>query len=146
MTTEKTIAFAADHAGFELKNKLKTASEQDGWTAVDFGTNAPDSVDYPDFAKAAAAAIVDGRAWFGVFICGSGTGMAISSNKVPGIRAANCWSVEIARLAREHNDANVLCIPARFISEADALAMMQVFLKTKFAGGHHAVRVEKIEY
>lgn len=149
MTPEKNnskiIAFAADHAGFELKNKLKAAAGQGGFAVLDFGTDGAASVDYPDFAHVSASAIADGRAQLGVFVCGSGTGMAISANKTPGIRAANCWSVDIARLAREHNDANVLCIPSRFVTEPEALAMMQIFLQTEFAGGRHAARVGKIE-
>jgi len=103
------------------------------------------SVDYPDLAHPAAAAVANGRARFGVLVCGSGTGMTIAANKTPGVRAANCWTAEIARLAREHNDANVLCIPARFVSEADAMAIMQAFFETQFAGGRHAARVGKLE-
>ena len=141
----RTIAFAADHAGYELKNQLCVLAEQDGFAVLDFGTNAPDSVDYPDFSRPAAAAVADGRAQFGVLVCGSGTGMMISANKIHGIRAANCWTPEIALLAREHNNANVLCIPARFVSAEEAAVMMQVFLSTEFAGGRHAVRVGKIE-
>jgi len=146
MTENTTIAFAADHAGFELKNKLiAVADELKNWTALDFGTDGAASVDYPDLARPAAAAVASGRARFGVLVCGSGTGMTIAANKTPGVRAANCWTAEIARLAREHNDANVLCIPARFVSEAEATAMMQAFFETQFAGGRHAARVGKLE-
>jgi len=145
MTFQNTIAFAADHAGVELKDHLRAVAEQHGFAVLDLGTHNPDSVDYPDYAQAAGQAIVDGHAGLGVFVCGSGTGMAISANKVPGIRAANCWNIEIARLAREHNDANVLCIPARFVSAADADRILQTFVQTKFAGGRHAIRVHKIE-
>lgn len=145
MTIQNTIAFAADHAGVELKDHLRAMAEQQGFSVLDLGTHMLDSVDYPDYAQAAGQAIVDGHAGLGVLICGSGTGMAISANKLPGIRAANCWNMEIARLAREHNDANVLCIPARFVSSADASEIMQTFLNTQFAGGRHAMRVNKIE-
>lgn len=146
MTEHNTIAFAADHAGFELKNKLILAAGQvKNWTALDFGTDGAASVDYPDLARPAAAAVANGQARFGVLVCGSGTGMTIAANKTPGVRAANCWTAEIARLAREHNDANVLCIPARFVSEADAIAIMQAFFEAQFAGGRHATRVGKLE-
>lgn len=145
MTIQNTIAFAADHAGVELKDHLCAVAKQHGFSALDLGARMLDKVDYPDYAQAAGQAIVDGHAGLGVLICGSGTGMAISANKLPGIRAANCWNIEIARLAREHNDANVLCIPARFVSSADASQIMQTFLRTKFAGGRHAIRVNKIE-
>ena len=145
MAVQNTIVFAADHAGVELKDYLRAVAAQHGFPVLDLGTHRPDSVDYPDYAQAAGQAIVDGHAGLGVLICGSGTGMAISANKLPGIRAANCWNIEIARLAREHNDANVLCIPARFVSSADAVQIMQTFLHTLFAGGRHASRVNKIE-
>jgi len=145
MTAQNTIAFAADHAGVELKDHLRALAEQQGFSVLDLGAHVLDSVDYPDYAQAAAEAIVDGRAGLGVLICGSGTGMAISANKIPGIRAANCWTIEIAHLAREHNDANVLCIPARFVSVAEAAEIMRTFLHTKFAGGRHEIRVNKIE-
>jgi len=146
MTENNTIAFAADHAGFELKNKLVAAAGQvTNWTVLDFGTDGAASVDYADLARPAATAVANGRARFGVLVCGSGTGMTIAANKTPGVRAANCWTAEIARLAREHNDANVLCIPARFVSEGEAMAMMQAFFETQFAGGRHAARVGKLE-
>lgn len=145
MTVQNTIAFAADHAGVELKDHLRALAEQHGFSVLDLGPHTPDSVDYPDYAQAAGQAIVEGQAGLGVLICGPGTGMAISANKLPGIRAANCWNREIARLAREHNDANVLCIPARFVSSADASQILQTFLHTHFAGGRHAMRVNKIE-
>lgn len=150
MTIQNTIAFAADHAGVEmklarsklrgidiphrLKDHLCAVAKQHGFSTLDLGARMLDKVDYPDYAQTAGQAIVDGHAGLGVLICGSGTGMAISANKLPGIRAANCWNIEIARLAREHNDANVLCIPARFVSSADASQIMQTFLHTKFAG------------
>ena len=145
MTKKLKLVFAADHAGYELKNHLRDLAEKQGYVVSDVGTHAADSVDYPDYAHQAAAAIIGGQADLGIFVCGSGTGMAISANKNQGIRAANCWSAEIARLAREHNNANVLCIPARFVSPADAEAMMQLFLAAEFASGRHATRVSKIE-
>ena len=145
MTVQNTIVFAADHAGVELKDQLRAVAEQHGFSVLDLGAHRLESVDYPDYAQAAGQAIVEGHAGLGVLICGSGTGMAISANKLPGIRAANCWNIEIARLAREHNNANVLCLPARFVSAADASQIMQTFLQTHFAGGRHAIRVNKIE-
>ncbi len=139
------IVFAADHAGYELKNRLRETVEEMGLQVFDYGTHGADSVDYPDFAQVAGQAIVTGDTELGIFVCGTGTGMAISANKIPGIRAANAWSPDIARLAREHNDANVLCIPARFVSEAEAIAIVKAFLSAQFEGGRHAARVGKIE-
>lgn len=139
------LAFAADHAGVELKNTLKVLAEKAGHSVRDFGTNTTDSVDYPDFAHQAAQSVICGESDLGIFVCGSGTGMAISANKNKGIRAANCWAPEIASLARQHNNANVLCVPARFISEAEARAVFEAFLTAEFEGGRHQNRVNKIE-
>jgi ribose 5-phosphate isomerase B len=145
MTEKLKLVFAADHAGYELKNQLRDAAEKQGYVVSDVGTHAADSVDYPDYAHRGAEAIIGGQADLGIFVCGSGTGMAISANKTQGVRAANAWSAEIAKLAREHNDANVLCIPGRFMSPADAEAIMQAFLSAEFQAGRHATRVGKIE-
>jgi ribose 5-phosphate isomerase B len=139
------LVFAADHAGVGLKDKLVTFARGLGHEVQDCGTQGDASVDYPDFAHQATRVVAAGQADFGILCCGSGTGMAISANKTPGIRAANCWEAEIAQLARSHNDANVLCLPARFVSESDARAMVQTFLATAFEGGRHAGRVGKIE-
>lgn len=139
------LAFAADHAGVELKDTLKVFAEEKGFAVQDFGTNGSESVDYPDYAHLAAKAVITGDANFGIFVCGSGTGMAISANKTPGIRAANCWLPEIASLARQHNNANVLCIPARFVSVDEGKAIFDAFLSAEFEGGRHQNRVNKIE-
>ena len=140
----KPIAIGADHAGFDYKSKLLDLLKSKGYTVKDFGTSSADSVDYPDFAHPVANAVERGIAAFGILICGSANGVAITANKHQGIRAAICWQSELAQLARQHNDANVICIPARFVSEADAEEMVQLFLTTAFEGGRHQKRVEKI--
>jgi ribose 5-phosphate isomerase B len=141
-----SIAIGSDHAGFECKESIKTAlkTANEGFALVDVGTHSADSVDYPDFAHQVAAQVESGEVEMGVVICGSGNGVCITANKHKGIRAALCWSVEIAALARQHNDANVLCIPARFVSHETALQMVQTFMNTAFEGGRHQKRIEKI--
>ncbi|SDK71342.1 ribose 5-phosphate isomerase B [Catalinimonas alkaloidigena] len=138
------IAIGADHAGFALKEKVVALLNERHLEVVDKGTYSEDSVDYPDFAHPVASAVEDGAVELGVLICGTGNGVAIAANKHQGIRAALCWTSEIAALTRQHNDANVLCIPARFVSEATALEMVQTFLDTAFEGGRHARRIGKI--
>ena len=140
----KPIAIGADHAGFDYKSKLVDLLKSKGYTVNDLGTSSSDSVDYPDFAHPVANAVEGGMAAFGILICGSANGVAITANKHQGIRAAICWQSELAQLARQHNNANVICIPARFVSEADAEEMVQLFLTTAFDGGRHQKRVEKI--
>ena len=143
MASEKLIiAVGADHAGYEYKQLLKGFLTE--VEVKDFGTHSPDSVDYPDFAHPVSEAVENGRAEFGILVCGSANGVAITANKHQGIRAAICWNEEIAELARLHNNANVLCIPARFVSEEEAKAITQKFLNTQFEGGRHANRVNKI--
>jgi ribose 5-phosphate isomerase B len=143
MTSEKiTIAIGADHAGYEYKELLKEHLQQ--LELKDFGTNSPDSVDYPDFAHPVANAVEKGEAQLGILVCGSANGVAITANKHQGIRAAICWTEELAELARQHNNANVLCIPARFVSPDLAKAIAQKFLNTSFEGGRHENRVNKI--
>jgi len=140
--TKLKIAIGADHAGFEYKEVLKeylTAHE-----IKDFGTFSLDSVDYPDFAHPVAEAVESKAFDFGILICGSANGVAITANKHQHIRAAICWENELASLARRHNDANILCIPARFISTYLAKEMADTFLSTAFEGGRHANRVDKI--
>lgn len=141
-----SIAIGSDHAGFECKESIKTAlkTANEGFALVDVGTHSADSVDYPDFAHQVATQVESGEVEMGVVICGSGNGVCITANKHKGIRAALCWSVEIAALARQHNDANVLCIPARFVSHETALQMVQTFMNTAFEGGRHQKRIEKI--
>ncbi len=141
-TKPMRIAFGADHAGFAYKQTLLSHLSQN--ELKDFGAYSTDSVDYPDFAHPVALAVESGEYDLGILICGSANGVAMAANKHQGIRAAICWTVELAVLARTHNNANVLCLPARFISEADAQAICDAFLQTDFEGGRHANRVHKI--
>lgn len=140
----KTIALGADHAGYQYKEQIRTYLESEGYSILDFGTSSDESVDYPDFIHPAALAIERGEADFGIVICGTGNGVAITANKHQGIRAALCWTPELAALARQHNDANILALPARFISIGESLQMVKVFLDTPFEGGRHLRRVGKI--
>lgn len=139
-----TIAIGSDHAGFAYKDKIKSSLNRLGYEVIDKGTYGESSVDYPDFAHPVASAVENGEARFGVLICGSGNGVAITANKHAAIRAALCWKVEIAKLARAHNDANVLCLPARFVSLDLAKKMVKTFLNEPFEGGRHQNRVNKI--
>lgn len=139
------IAIGADHAGFEYKERIKHHLLEQGYEVLDYGTlNATQSVDYPDYAHPVADAIENGTADKGILICGSANGVAIAANKHQHIRAALCWQTDIARLARQHNDANVLCLPARFISVHNAIDISDLFLNTEFEGGRHSLRVGKI--
>jgi ribose 5-phosphate isomerase B len=148
MTTQfdltKPIAIGADHAGYEYKTVIVGLLQDKGLEVKDFGTYNKDSVDYPDFAHPVATAVENGEAGCGILICGSGNGVAITANKHQNIRAAICWVADLARLAREHNNANILCIPARFVSTPHAEEMVNIFLNTAFEGGRHEKRVEKI--
>jgi ribose 5-phosphate isomerase B len=136
------IAIGADHAGFEYKQALVEAVS--AAEIKDFGTYSADSVDYPDFAHPVASAVESGEFDFGILVCGSANGVAITANKHQGIRAAICWNTELAELARKHNNANIVCIPARFISLEDAKSIVTAFLNTDFEGGRHANRVNKM--
>jgi ribose 5-phosphate isomerase B len=138
------IAVGADHAGVHLKNSVKRWLIGCGHTVLDFGTDSTESVDYPDYAALVAAAVGEGRARTGVLVCGSGIGMAIAANKVPGVRAAVCTDLTAARLGREHNDANVLALGARTTSEEVALAIVDTWLATPFGGGRHERRIAKL--
>lgn len=140
--TKVKIAIGSDHAGFEYKELLK--SFLTGYEVKDFGTHSIASVDYPDFAHPVAEAVESKEYTFGILVCGSANGVAITANKHQHIRAAICWLNEIASLARQHNNANVLCIPARFVSEDLAKEMTTTFLNTEFEGGRHGNRVDKI--
>ncbi|HEX8852394.1 MAG TPA: ribose 5-phosphate isomerase B, partial [Pyrinomonadaceae bacterium] len=140
----KRIAIGSDHAGYESKEQARRAIEALGLQVQDMGTHSAASVDYPDFGAAVGRAVAAGEAERGVLICGSGIGISMAANKVPGVRAALCWNEETARLARQHNDANVLCIGARFIEPELAASMIRVFLETEFDGGRHRGRVEKL--
>lgn len=138
------IAIGADHAGFEYKELLKKQLSKLGHESKDFGTNSLDSVDYPDFAHPVANAVEKKECELGVLICGSANGVAITANKHQGIRAAICWNEELASLARQHNNANIVCIPARFVSPDLAEKILATFLTTPFEGGRHEKRVNKI--
>lgn len=140
----KPIAVGSDHAGFDYKEELISYLEGKGYAFKDFGTYSKDSVDYPDFAHPVASAVESGEAAFGILLCGSANGVAITANKHQHIRAAICWGEEIASLVRQHNDANIICIPARFVREGDAEKMVTIFLSTAFEGGRHSRRVDKI--
>ena len=138
------IAIGNDHAGPDYKKAIVNYLESKGHTVINHGTDSSESVDYPDFGHAVANDVQDKKADLGIVICGSGNGIAITANKHQGIRAALCWNKEIAALARQHNDANVISIPARFTSIAQAVDMVETFLNTEFEGGRHAARVNKI--
>ncbi len=140
----KPIALASDHAGYELKTVLAGELEAAGYTVLDLGTDGPDSVDYPDYGHALAAAISEGRVDRGVAVCGTGIGISIALNRHPGVRAAPCHDDTSARLAREHNDANVLALGARLIGSEVAKDCLKVFLDTGFAEGRHVGRVAKL--
>ena len=138
------IAIAADHAGYEEKEQLKLLLDELGISYADLGTGSTASVDYPDYARKVAEQVAHGEVDQGVLLCGSGTGMAIAANKVPGVRAAVGWSEEIARLAREHNDANILALPARFRPPDELGRIVRAWFAASFGGGRHEQRVNKI--
>lgn len=138
------IALGGDHVGFEFKSDLLESLRVQGHDVKDFGTYTDESVDYPDYVHPVAEAVEVGLYDFGLLICGSGNGVAMTANKHSGIRAALCWTSELAALARQHNNANILCIPARFISHESALEIAEMFLSSKFEGGRHERRVKKI--
>lgn len=139
------IVIGADHAGFELKSNVIGHLKANGHLVSDQGTFSEERADYPDFAHKVAEVVLAGEADFGVLMCGSGNGIAISANKHKGIRAALCWNSEIAALARQHNDANILVLPARYIAVDEAFKCIDVFLAEKFEGGRHQARVSKID-
>lgn len=138
------IAIGGDHAGFELKQKMVDWLKRSGFESKDFGTYSSESADYPDFAHPVSLAVENKECDLGILICGSGNGVAITANKHQGIRAAICWNEELASLARQHNDANVLCLPARYISADLAMKITDKFLNSSFEGGRHERRVKKI--
>ena len=140
----KVIAIGSDHAGFQQKQAIVHWLLRNGYEVIDAGPDSDASVDYPDHVHPVADAVEKGNAWLGIILCGSGNGAAMTANKHQGIRAALCWNNELASLARQHNDANILSIPARFVPEAVALSMVQTFLETPFEGGRHQKRVDKI--
>ncbi|MDX2072088.1 MAG: ribose 5-phosphate isomerase B [Haliscomenobacter sp.] len=140
----KTIAIGCDHAGFPFKDLIKKLLIAKDIKVIDHGTNSLDSVDYPDFVHPVANDVENGTADMGVLLCGSGNGVAITANKHQGVRAALCWMEEIAALARQHNDANIVCLPVRFTTPNQAEAIVNAFLRSEFEGGRHATRVGKI--
>ncbi len=135
---------ACDHAGYELKEYLKKVLARKGYEVVDFGTNSPESMDYPDTAHPLAEAVEAGKVDFGVSMCGSGNGITMTLNKHQKVRAALCWKPEIAALAKQHNNANILSMPARFISRKMAVRILEAYLGAEFEGGRHQRRIEKI--
>ena len=144
MATVERVSVGSDHAGFALKEKIRHFLESKGYEVTDHGCFSEASVDYPDFAHALSQSVESGKTQLGFLVCGSGNGVCITANKYAGIRAALAWNEEIAKLARLHNDANVLCMGARFISDELAIEMVEDFLATDFEGGRHQRRVEKI--
>ncbi len=142
--SSKPIAIGSDHAGFEYKTALISWLTAKGYQVKDFGTASPDSVDYPDFAHPTATSVETGEAAFGILLCGSANGVAMTANKHQQIRAGLCWQNDVALLVRKHNDANMICIPARFVSLALAEQMIELFMTTEFEGGRHATRVGKM--
>src|SRR4051812_12620066 len=139
------ILIASDHAGFELKEKLERALGALGYDVEDLGTDSTESTDYADYAHPLAQQESDGEVKRGVLLCGTGLGMSYTANRYPHVRAAVAWNPEVAKLAREHNDSNVLVLPARFLDETKGLEILKAWLETPFEGGRHARRVEKIE-
>ena len=138
------IPIACDHAGFELKTKIIVFLEKKGYKIKDFGCHSDASIDYTDYAHPLATLIEENKQMKGILLCGSGNGINMTANKHQGVRSALCWTSEIAKLARQHNDANVLTLPARFISEKEALEIVSIFFSTDFEGGRHQLRIEKI--
>ena len=141
---KQIIPIGADHAGFNLKQALITYLTSKGYEVKDFGCHSEASIDYPDYAHPVANMVEENEGMLGILICGSGNGISMTANKHQGVRSALCWKKEIAELARQHNDANILTLPARFISEAEAMEMVDVFFSTEFEGGRHQGRVNKI--
>lgn len=141
-----TIALGADHAGFEIKQEILKSLQLRNISCMDYGTYTSERVDYPDFAHPVALAVEQGVADFGVLVCGSGNGVAITANKHQGIRAAVCWNEELAQLARQHNNANIIAVPGRYVDKSTAIRMIELFLATEFEGGRHTARVDKIPY
>lgn len=138
------VGMASDHAGYELKEYLKNLLKEKGYEVKDFGTNSPESMDYPDTAHPLAEAVEKGEAAFGVAMCGTGNGISMTLNKHQGVRAALCWSPEIAALAKQHNNANILSLPARFVTKEEAVAIVNAYLSASFEGGRHQRRIDKI--
>ena len=144
LKSNQPVGLCSDHAGFELKSIIEGYLTAMNVAYVDFGTESEESCDYPDYAHPCAEAVEQGKVYPGIAMCGTGNGIAMTLNKHQGVRAALCWTKEIARLARAHNDANVLVMPARFISPEEAIGILETFLETPFEGGRHQRRIDKI--
>lgn len=138
------ISIANDHAGYEMKLALLQWLEKQGFEIKNFGTDSSDSVDYPDYVHPLASAVEQGEFNLGILVCGSGQGVSFTANKHQGIRAALCWKPEIAKLARQHNNANILCLPGRFLSKNEGVKILKTFLETEFDGGRHQDRINKV--
>ena len=146
MESNKTVAIGSDHAGYELKESIKIYMEEKGYQMEDHGTSSSESTDYPEYAHAVANSVAeDNDVDQGILICGSGNGISMSANKHSGIRAALCWDKEVAVLAKQHNDANIVALPAGFITTEEALGIIDAFLEEEFEGGRHQRRVDKID-
>jgi ribose 5-phosphate isomerase B len=145
LSMSERIPIASDHAGYEMKEHLAAALKKMGFEVEDIGTHSPSSTDYPDYAHPLAEKVERGEVKRGVLLCGTGLGMSYAANRHHGVRAAVAWTPEIAALARKHNDANVLVLPARFVSEEDGLQILKTWLETEYEGGRHQKRVDKIE-
>lgn len=141
----KVLAMGSDHAGFKLKEEINKFLSRESYTVKDFGAFSEASVDYTDYAHEVAKAVENGDCFRGILICGSGNGMCMTANKHKNIRAALCWNADVAALSRKHNDANIVCIPARFVSFELAVDIVKAFLSEEFEGGRHKVRIDKIE-
>ncbi len=138
------IAIGNDHGGYEMKLVILEWIKNQGYELKNFGTDSPESVDYPDYVHPLADAVEKDEFDFGVLICGTGQGMSFTANKHQGIRAALCWNMEISRLSRQHNNANILCLPGRFIGDKEGIDILKTFLETKFEGGRHQNRINKV--
>ena len=139
------IAIGNDHAGVDVKRKIENYLSEKGYTVINKGYDGKESVDYPDYIHPVSIEVQEKKAQIGIIICGSGNGAAMTANKHKGVRAAICWSEEIAELARQHNDANIISIPSRFLSEKEIINIVEVFIKTDFEGGRHKRRIDKID-
>lgn len=144
MPEQIIIPIGSDHAGFEAKEKVKKILKEYGVTTIDYGTKSAESVDYPDFARLVAQAVNNGDHEMGILICGSGQGMCMTANKYPKVRAALAWNEEMARVSRQHNKANILCLPGRYLDDDELKAIVISWLETSFEGGRHQRRIEKI--
>jgi ribose 5-phosphate isomerase B len=142
--TSLPIVIGCDHAGYDYKTQLVPWLKQQGWQVNDLGTYAPDSVDYPDYVHPLAVSVEKQESAFGILICGTGNGVCMTANKHQGIRAGLCWATDVAKLVRQHNNANIICIPARFVALPAAQDMITIFMTTEFEGGRHQNRINKI--